>query len=74
MLSKKPADVEELGFWLVEYGKQMFSAGKAYGRYSETISAVAGARPHIKRQLGGGGAWDLAFAWLADEPHDFFRN
>ena len=67
MLSKKPADAEELSFWLIEYGKQMFSSGKAYGRYSETINAVAAARPHIKRQLGG--AWGLAFAWLADEPH-----
>ena len=36
-------------------------------RYSETINAVVGLRPILKRQLTG--AWDLAFAWLIDERH-----
>jgi hypothetical protein len=45
----------------------MFQAGKAYGRYAETINAVATARPAVRKMLAP--AWDLAFAWLADEPY-----
>lgn len=67
LLSQKPADPEEICKWLVQYGQDMFSAGKSYAAYSETINAVAAQRPLIKKQLAP--AWDLAFAWLADEPH-----
>ena len=67
MLTEKPVDAEGLAKWLVSYGKSMFLAGKSYGRYSETINAVASARPAVRKHLGE--AWDLAFAWLADEPH-----
>eukprot|EP00438_Fugacium_kawagutii_P012665 Skav215620 [mRNA] locus=scaffold666:640257:644840:- [translate_table: standard] len=67
LLTQKPPDPERIAELLVDYGKQMFSAGKTYGVFSETINAVAAARPLVKRQLTS--AWDLAFAWLADEPH-----
>eukprot|EP00435_Cladocopium_sp_Y103_P016644 s3901_g4.t1 len=53
--------------WLVEYGQSMFAAGKAYGKFAETINAVANARPAIRKMLAP--SWDLAFAWLADEPY-----
>ena len=66
LLTAKPPDAEEICRWLVEYGKALFQSGKAYGRFAETINAVASARPHVRKQLTG--AWDLAFAWLADEP------
>ncbi len=66
LLSKRPPDAEELCKWLVEYGKALFLSGKAYNKYAETINAIAGARPIIRKQLTE--AWDLAFAWLADEP------
>lgn len=49
------------------YGRDLHGSGKSYTRYSETINAVVGLRPILKRQLTG--AWDLAFAWLIDEPH-----
>lgn len=39
---------------------------RAYGRYAETINAVATARPALKQHLTK--ASDLAFAWPADEP------
>ena len=42
-------------------------AGKSYSRYSETINAIGSTRPIVKRRLTA--AWDLAFAWLQDEPH-----
>ena len=66
LLTAKPCDPEEICKWLILYGQQMFLTGKAYGKYAETINAVATARPAIRKQLSA--AWDLAFAWLADEP------
>eukprot|EP00438_Fugacium_kawagutii_P026137 Skav233834 [mRNA] locus=scaffold2623:156193:158361:+ [translate_table: standard] len=67
LLEKKPLDPEEIVGWLVNYGRELHSAGKSYTRYSETINAIVGMRPALKRQMTG--AWDLAFAWLMDEPH-----
>ncbi len=67
LLTEKPADPERVSHLLAMYGKNMFAAGKPYGRYSETINAVAAARPAWKKSMTE--AWDLAFAWLADEPH-----
>ena len=67
LIEQKPADPERIASLLVEYGRELFHAGKAYGIYSETINAVAVQRPLIRKQLTQ--AWDLAFAWLADEPH-----
>ena len=67
LFSAKPADPEEICRLLVAYGQQLFLSGKAYGIYAETINAVAASRPLIRKLLTG--AWDLAFAWLADEPH-----
>ena len=52
---------------MVGYGKSLYLAGKAYGVYAETINSVAVERPLIRCQLTT--ALDLAFAWLADEPH-----
>ena len=66
LLTAKPPDAEEICKYLVLYGQQMFAAGKAYGKFAETINAVASSRPAIKKQLTA--AWDLCFAWLADEP------
>ena len=66
LLTAKPADPEEISHWLVQYGQQMYLAGRSYGKYAETVRAIAAARPSIKKQLTG--AWDLAFAWLSDEP------
>ena len=66
LLTAKPPDAEEISRWLVTYGQEMFLAGKAYGKFAETINGVAAARPIFRKQLVA--AWDLAFAWLADEP------
>ena len=37
------------------------------GISSELINAIASVRPVLRRQLGG--AWDLAYNWMALEPH-----
>ena len=67
LLEKKPVDAEMISYWLVTFGRELFAAGKSYGQFSETINSIAMLKPLIKRQLTP--AWDLAFAWLADEPH-----
>ena len=67
LVDAREVNAEEVSILLVEYGKSLYYAGKAYGRFSETINAVGSRRPLLRRQLIG--AWDLAFAWVADEPH-----
>ena len=67
LVDAREVNAEEVSTLLVEYGKSLFYAGKSYGRFSETINAVGSRRPLLRRQLVG--AWDLAFAWVADEPH-----
>ena len=67
LIQQRPPDAERVSSFLVEYGKQLFQSGKSYGIYAETINAVAIERPLLKRLLTP--AWDLAFAWLADEPY-----
>ena len=62
---------EEISYILVEYGRSLFRTGAAYYRYSETINAIASARPGIRRHLGA--AWDPAFPWLSEEPHAHHR-
>lgn len=66
LVDSKDADPETVAEYLVMYGRELFYAGRAYGRYSETINAVASRRPAFRRQLVA--AWDLAFSWVSDEP------
>ena len=66
LVDSKDADPETVAEYLVLYGRELFYAGRAYGRYSETINAVASRRPAFRRQLVA--AWDLAFSWVSDEP------
>ena len=58
--------VEQIGEALVAYGQFLFRSGQAYYKFSETINAVASLRPAIRRSLSR--PWDLAFAWLTEEP------
>ena len=67
LIDQKPPDPERLSELLVDYGKALYRSGKAYGIDAETINSVSVERPLIRRQLTS--AWDLAFAWLIDEPH-----
>ena len=63
-----PGDVsEKVAGLLVGYGQALFRGGHPYYKYSETINAVAALKPSIRRSLTY--AWDLAFAWLSEEPH-----
>eukprot|EP00438_Fugacium_kawagutii_P009501 Skav200311 [mRNA] locus=scaffold4329:205328:206512:- [translate_table: standard] len=67
LMNSRPLDAEKISFWLSKYGQEMYRSGKAYGQFSETINAIGTMRPLLKKQLTP--AWDVAFAWLVDEPH-----
>eukprot|EP00435_Cladocopium_sp_Y103_P013662 s4315_g3.t1 len=51
-------DCEAVAEALVAYGKDMYYAGKSFGKFSETINAVTAMRPALRRNLGA--AWDLS--------------
>ena len=67
LLDAKPIDPERISHWLAVYGKEMYLGGRSYGQFSETINAIAMMKPLIRKQLTP--AWDVAYAWLVDEPH-----
>ena len=67
LLQAKPFDPEDLCSWLTTYGRDLYNSGRPYWHYAETVNAVTAARPAFRRQAQG--AWDLAFAWLAEEPY-----
>lgn len=71
LLGRHALDVETINDALVAYGKDLYQSGKAYGRFSETINAITSKRPALRRQVGM--AWDLAFNWVVDEPHEHHR-
>ena len=52
---------------LATFGRELFDAGFPYWHYAETTNAISAKRPVLRRQLQG--AWDLAFSWMALEPH-----
>ena len=51
---------------LIAYERALFQDGRPYSHYSETINLCSAACPSIRRLLQP--AWDLAFAWLREEP------
>ena len=67
LVDDKEADPEILGDVLVQYGQEMYYAGKPYGRFAETINGIAARRPALRKQMCA--PWNLAFSWVHDEPH-----
>ena len=67
LLSEGGCSAEVVNRLLVVFGQHLFSTGRPYGHFSELINAVASSRPALRRQLIG--AWDVAYNWLALEPH-----
>ena len=66
LIDIKDFDAERIAGLLVQYGRELYYQGRPYGIYSETINSVVARRPALRRQVAQ--AWDLAFAWVADEP------
>ncbi|OLP75869.1 hypothetical protein AK812_SmicGene44271, partial [Symbiodinium microadriaticum] len=65
-LAVKPFDVEAFVGLLVEYGRDLYGSGRPYWHFEETVNAITSIKPVLRRQVQA--AWDLAFAWLAEEP------
>ena len=59
--------VAEANKQLADYGRELFRAGWPYSHFSEVINAVSSREPSLRRCLQP--AWDVAFAWLREEPH-----
>ena len=68
VLDKAYANPETLCRLLCDYGRDLYHAGRPYSHYSESINAIGATRPALRRLLTG--AWDLAFTWLREEPHE----
>ena len=66
MLSNSHWHVEDINCLLVRYGRELYSAGKSYNQYAETINALGTRRPAMRRMLQG--AWDLGYSWVRSEP------
>ena len=67
LMKQRPPDAELISHWLVCYGREMYAAGKSYNQFSETVNCIAMLKPLLRKQLTP--AWDYAFSWLSDEPH-----
>ena len=66
LLENAITNVEEINTWLASYGRQLYSSGRPYGHYSETINAVVSRKAILRRYLQP--AWDVAYSWMRNEP------
>ncbi|CAE6951851.1 unnamed protein product [Symbiodinium sp. CCMP2456] len=60
-------DVDTINAVMVRYGRDLYSAGRPYSHFSETINALAAKMPKLRRLLQQ--SWDVAFQWQRLEPH-----
>ena len=67
LLDAKPFDPEVVSDYLVRYGRDLYGSGRPYWHFAETINAVTSLKPTLRRQVQA--AWDLSFAWQAEEPY-----
>eukprot|EP00438_Fugacium_kawagutii_P013675 Skav213148 [mRNA] locus=scaffold107:610791:614535:- [translate_table: standard] len=66
LLSDYASRVDEINSLLVKYGRALYAVGRPYNHFAETINSVAARKPVLRRQLQE--SWNLAFAWIRDEP------
>lgn len=66
-----PPDFDKINSVLSRYGRVLFSEGKPYYHFSETINAVSARRPVLRRSLQQ--AWDLCAMWTSFEPVEHHR-
>ena len=65
-LDPQICDIDTVNALVDRYGRELFASGRPYGHYSETINAITGKKPRLKRCMQE--AWNLAYAWLREEP------
>ena len=61
-----PPDYDLVNSVLTRYGRHLFSSGKPYYHFAETINSVSARRPLLRRSLQQ--AWGLCAMWTAFEP------
>ena len=61
-----PPDLDRINSVLTRYGKYLFSEGKPYYHFAETINSVSAKRPILRRSLQQ--AWDMCAMWTSFEP------
>jgi len=66
LLESALMNVEEINAILSAYGKALYTAGRPYGHFAETINSLVSQKPVLRRNLQQ--AWDYAFAWVRAEP------
>ena len=66
LLDNHVGNMDLINDLLVRYGRNLYAVGRPYNHFAETINAVASRKLILKRQLQA--AWNLAFAWVRDEP------
>lgn len=67
VLANHQQRIDDLNSLLVRYGRCLYSSGRPYNHFAETINAVSSRKPAIRRMLQE--SWNLAFAWMRDEPN-----
>ena len=66
LLESALMNIEEINAILSAYGKALYTAGRPYGHFAETINSLVSQKPVLRRNLQQ--AWDYAFAWVRAEP------
>ena len=66
LIDRAEIDIDLANRLLEEYGRQLFAAGRPYNHFSETLNAISSRRPRLRRSMQQ--AWNLAMAWLREEP------
>ena len=66
LLEAAGRDPTELNIILCSFVRHLWRSGAPYGRASETVNAVAAAKPSLKRLLQS--VWDLLRQWEDAEP------
>lgn len=60
--------IDDINTVLVAYGRALYSVGRPYNHFAETINALSARKPNLRRHLQV--AWSLAFGWLQQEPSE----
>ena len=66
MLDNHASCIDELNLLATRYGRLLYSNGKTYNQFAETLNGLTSLKPAIRRLMQG--AWDLGYAWVRSEP------
>ena len=67
MLQNHQTCIDELNLVvMVRYGRLLYSSGKSYLQYAETLNSLGARKPAVRRLLQQ--SWDLGYSWMRSEP------